>query len=43
MCARQKVSECEYEWWTMAVNETVYQINMVIISQMTVASIEEQS
>lgn len=35
--------ECEYEWRAMAVNETVYQINMAIISQMTVATTEEQS
>lgn len=41
--ARECVCECEYEWWAMAVNETVYQINMAIISQMTVASTEEQS
>lgn len=33
---------CEYEWQALAVNETVYQINMAIISQMTVASTEEQ-
>lgn len=39
----ESVCECEYEWWAMAVNETVYQINMAIISQMTVASTEEQS
>lgn len=39
----ESVCECEYEWWAMVVNETVYQINMAIISQMTVASTEEQS
>lgn len=43
LCVCAHTSECEYEWWTMAVNETVYQINMVIISQMTMASIEEHS
>lgn len=36
------VRVCEYEWQALAVNETVYQINMAIISQMTVASTEEQ-
>lgn len=37
------VCVCEYKWQALAVNETVYQINMAIISQMTVASAEEQS
>lgn len=40
---REEASGCKLEWWTTAVNETVYQINMAIISQMTLASTEERS